>query len=272
MQVLLLGGHKDRESLLPGLPDQIKSTLCILPGDIDGNMHQIAFQLNSPEDIRRGFYVEATRTPSRTYGGRTQLHNYDEQQIWIHKNDIIQMYVNHRWPVDVWEHKNQAIKDSVGCPYRWPRTNMGLGHSGFRPQDAILQNPLVDVWKHHMRRDDNDACGAIPRTQDEWPMLSEDEIRRERDMPRVEKVPDAGQMARIWNYVPPRAGRTRFQESRHQASQSSGSQPSRALQPREQKHWRRHQNTNAGWGGSSSSGQRPPQDSSSSSNPRWLQY
>ena len=94
MQVLLLGGHKDRESLLPGLPDQIKSTLCILPSDINGNMHQIAFQLNSPEDIRRGLYAEATRTPSRTYGGRIRLHEYDEQQIWIHELDITQMYVD----------------------------------------------------------------------------------------------------------------------------------------------------------------------------------
>ena len=95
MQVLFLGGHKDRESLLPGLSDQIKSSLCILPGDIDGNMHQIAFQLNSREDISRGLYAKATRIPSRTYGGRTRLHDYDEQQIWIHELDIATMYVDH---------------------------------------------------------------------------------------------------------------------------------------------------------------------------------
>ena len=114
MQVLLLGGQRDRESLLQGLSDQSKSALCILPNDKNGNIHQIAFQLNSAEDIRRGFFAEATRTPSRTYGGRTRLHNYDEQQIWIHEQDITQMYVNHHWPVDLWEHKNQAIRDSVG--------------------------------------------------------------------------------------------------------------------------------------------------------------
>ena len=180
------------------------------------------FQFNSPEDIRRGLYAEATRTPSRTHGGRTRLHDYDEQQIWIHELDVAQMYVDHQWPVDLWEHRNQAIRDSVGCPYRWPRRNMGLGTNAFRPQDAILQNLLVDVWNHHMRRDENDACGAIPRTKEEWPILSDEQIWRESHMPRVDKVPDANQMSRIWNYVPPRAGRSRFQESRHQASQSSG--------------------------------------------------
>ena len=99
-----------------------------------------------------------------------------------------------------------------------------------------------------MRRDENDACGAIPRTREEWPILFDEQIWRESHMPRVDKVPDANQMSRIWNYVPPRAGRSRFQESRHQASQSSRSQPSRALQSREQEHWRRQLNTNAGWG------------------------
>ena len=99
-----------------------------------------------------------------------------------------------------------------------------------------------------------------------------EQIWRERHMPRVDKVPDANQMFRIWNYVPPRAGRSRFQESRHQASQSSVSQPSRALQSREQKHWRKLVTTNAGWGGSNSSGQRPPQRGSSSSGTWWPQY
>ena len=66
MQVLLLGGQRDRESLLPALPEQSKSELCILPNDIDGNIHQIAFQLSRPENIRQGHFAEATRTLSRT--------------------------------------------------------------------------------------------------------------------------------------------------------------------------------------------------------------
>ena len=100
-----------------------------------------------------------------------------------------------------------------------------------------------------MRRDDNDACGAIPRKRGEWPELSADEIKREQGMPRIEKVPEPAQMARAWNYAPERAGNSRFKESRYQASQSSGSQPPQALQSREQRHWRRNVNTNAGWRG-----------------------
>ena len=110
MQVLLLGGHRDRESLLPALPDQSKSELCILPNDMDGKIHQIAFQLSSLENIHQGHLAEATRTPSRTFVHRTRLHTYDEQQILIHEKDIIQMYLAPRWPVDLWEHKNQDIQ------------------------------------------------------------------------------------------------------------------------------------------------------------------
>ena len=145
MQVLFLGGPKDRGFLLPSLSDQAKSALCMLPGDIEGNMHQITFQLRSAEDIRKGNYALPTRTPSRSFGGRTRLHDYDEQQIWFDKRDIASMYVNQTWPVDLWEHKVQAIRDSVGEAYRWPRTNMALGTNSFRPQDAVLQNPTVDV-------------------------------------------------------------------------------------------------------------------------------
>ena len=116
MQVLLLGGHKDRESLLPGLSDQAKSTLCILPSDIDGNMHQIAFQVRSAEDIRQGLYAVATRTPSRTYGCRTRLHDSVEQQIWIDRRDIATMYVEHTWPVDFWEHKSKPSEIRWGKP------------------------------------------------------------------------------------------------------------------------------------------------------------
>ena len=98
-------------------------------------------------------------------------------------------------------------------------SNMGLGTNAVRPQDAVLQNPLVDVWHHHMRRDENDSCGAIPRTRDEWPILSDEQIWTESNMSRVSKVPDPRQMTRIWNYVPPRAGPSRLQESRRQVSQ-----------------------------------------------------
>ena len=39
MEVMLLGGYKDRESLLPGLSEDEKSNLCLLPGDVEGNTH-----------------------------------------------------------------------------------------------------------------------------------------------------------------------------------------------------------------------------------------
>ena len=101
------------------------------------------------------------------------------------------MYVAHHWPVDLWEHKDKDIQNSVGIPYRWPRTNQGLGQNELRPQDPILQIPEVNYWDHHMRRDDNDACGAIPRKREDWPELSAEEIQQEKGMPRIEKVLDA---------------------------------------------------------------------------------
>ena len=73
----------------------------------------------------------------------------------------------------------------MGETYRWPRTNMAMGTNSFKPQDAILQNPLVDVWHHHMRRDENDLCGAIPRTRTEWRVFSDELIWNERNMPQV---------------------------------------------------------------------------------------
>ena len=232
--------------------------------------------MHSSSDRRKTFAKAFTHWQpgplSRTYGGRTRLHDSDEQQIWIDKRDIATMYVNHKWPVDLWKHKLQAIRDSVGEAYRWPRTSMALGTNSFKPQDAILQHPLVDVWNHHMRRDENDSCGAIPRTRTEWPVLSDEQIWNERNMPQVSKVPDPSQMARIWNYVPPRAGPPRFQESSRQSSQSSGSQPSRALHSSEQRHWRKQVNTNAAWGGSNHSAQRTPQRASGYNSTWWPQY
>ena len=155
---------------------------------------------------------------------------------------------------------------------------MALGTNSFRPQDAVLQNPPVDVWNHHMRRDDNDSCGALPRERDEWPILSDEQIWTESNTPRVSRTPDPRQMARVWNYVsplnyvPPRAGPSRFQEPRQQASQSSGSQPSRALKSSEQKHRRKLLNTNAAWGGGSNpSAQRPSQRGSGSNSTWWPQ-
>ena len=193
-EVMLLGGYKDRESLLPGLSDAEKSALCILPSDVEGNMHQIAFQLCSREDIQHGTYVMATRIPGRSYGGRTQLHPSDERAIWTHEQDIAEMEVHQDMPPNLWLHSEQAIRDSVGEPYRWPLINKT---SDVRQKVALLSSPTVDVWNHHMRRDDNDACGAIPRHPEEWPELSDEQLWHESTLPNLDKAADLTQMKRI---------------------------------------------------------------------------
>ena len=105
----------------------------------------------------------------------------------------------------------------------------------------------------HMRRDDNDACGAIPRHPEEWPELSDEQIWHESNLPNLDKAADLTQMNRIWNYAPHRAGPSCYKAN--QSSQSSGSQQSRALQSRDQRHWKQN-NTNARWGGRSASSQQ----------------
>ena len=52
-----------------------------------------------------------------------------------------------------------------------------------------------------MRRDDTDACGAIPRHKEEWPVLSDEQIWHESQMLNLDKAADPAQMNRIWNYA-----------------------------------------------------------------------
>ena len=123
----------------------------------------------------------------------------DERALWIHEKDIAQLEVHQDMPPNLWLHSVQAIRDSVGEPYCWPRINKTSGKNAYRPQDAVLSSPTVDVWNHHMRRDDTDACGAIPRHKEEWPVLSDEQIWHENQMPHLDKATDPTQMNRIWN-------------------------------------------------------------------------
>ena len=161
------------------------------------------------------------------------MHPSDERAIWTHEQDIAQVEVHQDMPPNLWLHPEQAIRDSVGEPYRWPLINKT---SDVRQKVALLSSPTVDVWNHHMRRDDNDACGAIPRHPEEWPELSDEQIWHESNLPNLDKAADLTQMNRIWKYAyaPHRAGPSRY--NANQSSQSSGSQKSRALQSRDQRH------------------------------------
>ena len=179
------------------------------------------------------------------------------RSLWIHDQDIAQIDVPQVLPPNLWLHSDQAIRDTVGQPYRWERTNKTPGRKSHKAQDAVLGSPLVDVWNHHMRRDSSDACTAIPRFVDEWPVLSDEQIEHESQMPNLDKAADVAQMNRLWNaprYAPQRAVPSRYKAN--QSSQSSGSQQSKALISRDQRHWNRQTNTNAGWGGRSSGSQQ----------------
>ena len=83
-------------------------------------------------------------------------------------------------------------------------------------------------------------------------------------------------MNRLWNaprYAPQRAGPFRYKAN--QSSQSSGSQQSKALISRDQRHWNRQTNTNAGWGGRSSGSQQTghiPTTRGSSGSQWWPEY
>ena len=186
------------------------------------------------------------------------------------EQDIAQVDVHQDWPPNLWLHSVQAIRDSAGEPYCWPRINKTSGKNAYRPQDAVLSSPTVDVWNHHMRRDDTDACGAIPRHREEWPMLSDEQIWHESQMPNLDKAADPAQMNRIWNYAPHRAGPSRYKAD--QSSQSSGSQQSRALLSRDQRHWNKQTNTNAGWGGRSASSHQAGQRKGNSGSHWWPDY
>ena len=83
MRVLMLGGQRECESLLLTLDEDGKHNLCIIPNYIEGHITQIAFQLNSPEEVRQGRYAKTTngkghRAPARMFGQRTRLHVRDE--------------------------------------------------------------------------------------------------------------------------------------------------------------------------------------------------
>ena len=179
-------------------------------------------------------------------------------------------------PPNLWLHTNVAIRDSVGQPYRWERTNKTPGRNSHKAQDPVLGSPLVDVWNHYMRRDSSDACTAIPRSVTEWPVLSDEQIEHESHLPNLDKAADTAQMTRLWNaprYAPQRAAPSRYKAN--QSSQSSGSQQSKALISRDQRHWNKQTNTNAGWGGTGSGSQQTghvPTTRGSSSAQWWPQY
>ena len=254
--VMYLGGYRERESLLPGLSESEKKSLCLLPSDVDGNTHQIAFQLCGPELISQGTYTLATRAPQRSYGNRKHLDPADERSLWIHELDKATHEVPQVFPPSLWLHPDRRIRDSVGEPYKWPRVNKTPGKNSHIGTDAVLGSPCCDVWNHHMRRDARDGCTAIPRTDSEWPVLSDEQLEIEGQMRPLDKAPDIKQATRLWNahrYAPQRQGPSRWQAGQ---STSSGSQQERALAPRGQRDWIRQTNTNAAWGGASSGSQQ----------------
>ena len=252
-EVVMLGGYRDRESLLPTLSEEEKSNLCLLPSDVEGNTHQIAFQLCAPRQIAGGDYTIATRAPQRTYGNRKHLLPADERALWIHAKDKATHEVPQDFPPNLWLHKDPAVRNTVGEPYSWPRVNKTPGQTSLKGVDPILGSPCCDVWSHHMRRDRKDACTAIPRDVEEWPPLSDEQLYQESQMEPLSIAADLAQLSRIWHtgyrYAPPREGPSRWEASQ---SQSSGSTGVRSMVPKGQRDWNRQTNTNAAWGGASS--------------------
>ena len=51
LQVVMLGGQRDREALLPRLDSESKDHLCILANNNKGHIAQIVFQISFPEGI-----------------------------------------------------------------------------------------------------------------------------------------------------------------------------------------------------------------------------
>ena len=74
LQVVMLGGQRDREALLPRLDSESKAKLCILANNNKGHIAQIVFQISSPEGIRAGKFAtvskngKVSRAPARKFG------------------------------------------------------------------------------------------------------------------------------------------------------------------------------------------------------------